>query len=43
LWSGAATTAQVRQAGLLTGPTDSDPWLDQLLTSRPAASLLDYF
>jgi predicted acetyltransferase len=43
LWyCGAATPATLRRAGLLSGPTDADPFL-QAATAGPAPSLLDYF
>jgi predicted acetyltransferase len=43
LWSGAARCAQLRQAGLLTGPVDDDPALDGLLGGGGPSGLLDYF
>jgi hypothetical protein len=43
LWCGAARTSQLRASGLLTGPTDTDPALDQLLGGGGPAGLLDYF
>ena len=42
LWCGAATSAQVAEAGLLTGPADAAAGLDLLLPDTPA-QLLDYF
>ena len=44
LWCGAARSAQLRQAGFLTGggPAD-DAALDALLGSGGPAGLLDYF
>lgn len=43
LWyAGAATPASLRRAGLLSGPTGGDPFL-QAATAGPNPSLLDYF
>jgi predicted acetyltransferase len=43
LWCGAARSAHLRQAGLLTGPTDQDAALDALLASGGPAGPIDYF
>ena len=41
-WSGAQNSANLRIAGLLTGPTDHDSVLDALTTGRPI-HIRDYF
>jgi predicted acetyltransferase len=43
LWSGAARSAQLRSAGLLTGDPSADPLLDALLGGGGPSGLLDYF
>ena len=42
LWSGAQNAANLRFAGLLTGPTDHDAVLDDLALHRPR-HVRDYF
>jgi len=43
LWTGAARCAQLRQAGLLSGPAGDDASLDALLGGGGTSGLLDYF